>query len=257
MLRLHLRVDGDRWHTTGGMAPEASGWLRRPLLITHRGERGAQGNGLERPGSPKRSLWINPRGAGVSNNGGNGLEPPGSPIRSLCGSSMGRGIPHNGENGPGTARIANPSLCGTAIGGRMPHNEGNEVAERLSRPNHLMRNQLRHWADRVASRWRTVGTRGAAGLGREEGRGSVQDMASRRRTVGTSRHEGGQAGSGQSGGRPPCGRPATLRTLDDSEPDRVKSPNGRARDCGVLVTLSRNASNRQTAGRNSVKTGQH
>ena len=117
MLRLHLRVEGDGWHTTGGMAPEASGWARRPLWITHRGELGAQGNGLEPPGSPKRSLLFTPRGVEVSNNGGNGLEPPGSPIR---------------------------SLCGTPIGGRMPHNGGNEVAERVSSPNHLMRNQLRH-----------------------------------------------------------------------------------------------------------------
>jgi len=69
--------------------------------------------------------------------------------------------------------------------------------------------------------------------------------------------KGGAVGVWPERGAPPCGRPATLRTLDDSEPDRVKSPNGRARDCGVCATLSRIASNRQTAARNSVKPGQH
>ena len=59
-------------------------------------------------------------------------------------------IPHNGENRPGAARIANPSLCGNSMGRGMPHNEGNGVAERVSSPNHLMHNQLRHWGDGVA-----------------------------------------------------------------------------------------------------------
>jgi len=127
VVRVHLRVEGDGWHTTGGMAPEASGWPRRPLLLTHRGEGGAQGNGLERPGSPKCPLLFTPRGVEVSNNGRNGLGPPGSPIGSLCGTPIGGRIPHNGENGPGAARIANPSLCGSPIGGRMPHNGGNGV----------------------------------------------------------------------------------------------------------------------------------
>jgi hypothetical protein len=89
-----------------------------------------------------------------------------------------------------------------------------------------MHKTLRHRADPVASGRRTVGTRGLA-----------------------------QSASGQRAGAPWCGRGATLRTLGDSKPDGVKSPNGRARDCGVLVTLSRNASNRQTAARKSVKAG--
>jgi hypothetical protein len=73
----------------------------------------------------------------------------------------------------------------------MPHNEGNEVAERVSSPNHLMRNQLRHWGDRMASRRRTVGTRGwpAWGVRRDAG-------ASR-----TWHPDGGPSGRGGGGSR--------------------------------------------------------
>ena len=64
---------------------------------------------------------------------------------------------------------------------------------------------------------------------------------------GRGRSKGGAVGVWPERGAPPCGRPATLRTLDDSEPDRVRSPNGRAQQCETWATLSRNEADRQNA----------
>ena len=58
-------------------------------------------------------------------------------------------------------------------------------------------------------------------------------------------------------GRPLVWKRLTLRTLGNSEPEWVKSPKRGSQRCALWETLSRMASNRQTAARNTAKPGRH
>jgi len=154
MLRLHLRVvesfrrssrdpNGNIQHEDGqgahcGSTPWGAGDRQR----------GRSGGRYW----PKRSLWVKPKGARVSNNGGNGLKLPGSPIRSLCGTPIGGRMPHNGGMAPEPPGSPIRSLCGTPIGGRMPHNgENGSGAARIANP--LI---VRHpYRGTDATQWRT------------------------------------------------------------------------------------------------------
>jgi hypothetical protein len=166
---------------------------------------------------------------------------------------------------PGAARIANPLIVWELYGERDPTQWRERPWSRTDRrsahcvgalwgegchtmremawpgeapsPKQLMHNQLRSQADPVGSRWRTVGTRRVAGLGREEGRGSVQawpepfgsaqgelrrgHMASRRRTVGT---RGLGVLPGRSGEGVQCEGEPLWGILSKIEPERAGSP---------------------------------